>query len=262
MIRALFFDVDGTLLSFKTHRVGDSTRAALLEARARGVKLFVATGRTVSDLEPLAGIPFDGYVALNGSRCVGADGQVVSRHPIPADVFARALETAEELDFPVSLELEEGIFVDRVTPAVEQLAAMIAHPVPPVADLRALFARAECCQMCFYIDPATEMRVMERLPELSANRWSPIFADINVRGVDKATGMLEFLERCDLTAAEAMAFGDGGNDAPMLRAAGVGVAMGNGCREALEAADYVTASVDDDGIRKALVQFEVIDICH
>ena len=45
----------------------------------------------------------------------------------------------------------------------------------------------------------------------------------------------------------------------MLRAAGVGVAMGNACDEALNAADYVTASVDDDGIRKALEHFGVIE---
>ena len=57
---------------------------------------------------------------------------------------------------------------------------------------------------------------------------------------------------------ETMAFGDGGNDVAMLRAAGAGVAMGNACDEALAAADYVTASVDDDGIRRALEHFGVI----
>lgn len=55
-----------------------------------------------------------------------------------------------------------------------------------------------------------------------------------------------------------MAVGDGGNDVPMLRAAGAGVAMGNACGEAVSAADFVTASVDDDGIRKALEHFGVI----
>ena len=61
-----------------------------------------------------------------------------------------------------------------------------------------------------------------------------------------------------LEVSETMAFGDGGNDAPMLRAAGIGVAMGNGCEEALQAADYVTSSVDDDGILRALEHFGVI----
>jgi hydroxymethylpyrimidine pyrophosphatase-like HAD family hydrolase len=49
-----------------------------------------------------------------------------------------------------------------------------------------------------------------------------------------------------------MAFGDGGNDVPMVRDAGVGVAMGNACEELKAVADYVTLSVDDDGIEAAL----------
>ena len=99
---------------------------------------------------------------------------------------------------------------------------------------------------------------MADLPSLVASRWCPIFADVTVRGVDKATGMAEFAAHFGFANGETMAFGDGGNDVAMLRAAGAGVAMGNACDEALAAADYVTASVDDDGIRRALEHFGVI----
>lgn len=258
MIRALFLDVDGTLVSFKTHRVPDSTRAALLLAHERGVRIFIATGRAASDLGVLEGIPYDGVVGLNGSCCVAADGREVSRAVIPQADFERALELGRKLDFPVALELDEGVFVDRVTPAVEELARMVAHPVPVQTDLQELFARSECCQMCFYLDAQTERRVMAELPGLIASRWCDLFSDVNVRGVDKATGMASFLADYSLTTSEAMAFGDGGNDVAMLRAAGVGVAMGNACAEALAAADYVTEGVDDHGIRKALEYYKVI----
>ncbi len=136
---------------------------------------------------------------------------------------------------------------------------MVAHPVrSKQVDLRALFDRGDCCQMCFFSIPKPETRVMAELPSLVASRWCPIFADINVRGVDKATGMAEFAAHFGFAHDETMAFGDGGNDVAMLRAAGVGVAMGNACDEALAAADYMTASVDDDGIRRALEHFGVI----
>ena len=46
MIKAIFLDVDGTLISFKTHRVPASALDALREAHARGVQLFIATGPT------------------------------------------------------------------------------------------------------------------------------------------------------------------------------------------------------------------------
>ena len=58
--------------------------------------------------------------------------------------------------------------------------------------------------------------------------------------------------------SEAMAFGDGGNDLPIVRDAAVGVAMGNACEELKAAADYVSSSVDEDGISRALEHFGLI----
>jgi hydroxymethylpyrimidine pyrophosphatase-like HAD family hydrolase len=55
-----------------------------------------------------------------------------------------------------------------------------------------------------------------------------------------------------------MAFGDGGNDSTMVRRAGIGVAMGNAIDELKAEADYITASVDDEGVRKALQHFGLI----
>ena len=188
MIRAIFLDVDGTLISFKTHEIPASARDALVRAHAQGIRLFIATGRAANDLAPLEGIPYDGVVSLNGARCVAADGRVVSQHLIPRADFERAMELSSQMGFPLALELERGVFVNRVTPEVERLAHMVAHPVPEQTDLRALFDRSECCQMCFYLDTEAERRVMAQLPGLAASRWCPIFADINVAGIDKATG--------------------------------------------------------------------------
>ncbi|WP_302604995.1 Cof-type HAD-IIB family hydrolase [uncultured Alistipes sp.] len=258
MIRALFFDVDGTLVSFATHQVPDSTREALAEAHGRGVRIFIATGRASGDLGLIAGIPRDGVVALNGAECRLSDGECIACRPIPQADFERSMELAEELGFAVALEFDDGIFVDRVTPEVVRMAHSIAHPVPEAVDLRALFAQRTCCQMCFFCDEETQRRIMPQLPGLAANRWCPIFTDINACGTDKAQGVAAMAARFGLAADEIMAFGDGGNDIPMLRAAGVGVAMGEAGPEVQAAADYVTASVDDDGIRKALIRFGVI----
>lgn len=55
-----------------------------------------------------------------------------------------------------------------------------------------------------------------------------------------------------------MSFGDGGNDSGMLAHAGIGVAMGNATDAVKQHADYVTSSVDEDGIANALRHFSII----
>ena len=93
---------------------------------------------------------------------------------------------------------------------------------------------------------------MKRVPALIASRWHPCFADVNPRGVTKASGIASFAREMGIGIDETVAFGDGGNDVPMLEAAGLGVAMGNASDEVKARAGYVTASVDDDGLAQAL----------
>lgn len=71
-------------------------------------------------------------------------------------------------------------------------------------------------------------------------------------------GMRTMAEYMHIDISQTMAFGDGGNDIPILQAAGIGVAMGNSNNNVKEAANYVTTTVDDNGIANALRHFEVI----
>ena len=57
---------------------------------------------------------------------------------------------------------------------------------------------------------------------------------------------------------ETIAFGDGGNDIPIIRQAGLGIAMGNACDQLKQESQYVTTEIDNDGIMKALKHFRVI----
>ena len=61
-----------------------------------------------------------------------------------------------------------------------------------------------------------------------------------------------------ISLAECMAFGDGGNDIPILRRAGTGVAMGNAGVTVKAAADYITDNIDAGGVANALRHFGVI----
>lgn len=82
--------------------------------------------------------------------------------------------------------------------------------------------------------------------------------DVIPKGVDKAKGIAAVAGHFGFGIDECMAFGDGGNDIAMLKAVGTGIAMGNSSDEVKAAADYVTTSVDDDGIYNGLRHFGII----
>ena len=94
--------------------------------------------------------------------------------------------------------------------------------------------------------------------EFVSGRWHPEFTDITALEADKGKGLVAMAQYSGFNVDETMAFGDGGNDISIIRQAGIGVAMGNANESAKEAADYVTSSVDEDGIKNALVHFGII----
>lgn len=119
MIKVLLLDVDGTLLSFETHKVSQSSIDALKKVHDSGIKIVIATGRAASDLHEIDdAVPYDGVIALNGAECVLRDGSVIRKVAIPAQDFRKSMELAREFDFAVALELNEGVFVNRLTPTL------------------------------------------------------------------------------------------------------------------------------------------------
>ena len=99
---------------------------------------------------------------------------------------------------------------------------------------------------------------MPDLPGCTSARWYPAFCDITSAAADKANGIRAIAKHLGIDISETMAFGDGGNDKSMLMAAGIGVAMGNAVDDVKAHANYVTTSVDEDGIKNALLNFGVI----
>ena len=95
-------------------------------------------------------------------------------------------------------------------------------------------------------------------PGLDVFRWHPAFVDIVAPGGGKDRGMDAVLEHFGISLEETMAFGDGENDLPMLRHAHIGVALGNADDFVQSQADYVTDTVDEDGILTALEHFGLL----
>ena len=261
-IRAVFFDIDGTLVSFNTHRVSDATVEALAELRRRGVKVILATGRLLNQTEVVSRIKFDAYITLNGCCCLAEDGTtVISKATIPQSDLEAIVDFLEENNhpFPCSFMDEVGSTINYVDDRVQTVWDNIALPAPRVEDPRQTIKR-NIYQANIYVDEVDEGPIVERyLQHCESTRWHPLFADVNLRGVSKQQGVDTMLAYFGISREEAMAFGDGGNDVSMLGHVGWGVAMGNAVDTAKQAAVYVTDTVDNEGICKALQHFGLID---
>ncbi len=256
-IKAVFFDIDGTLVSFTTHTVPPSTREAIRRLREQGIKVFIATGRLLRHTDAVGDVEVDGYITVNGSYCLTSSGEVIFEAAFPRDVVDRVFELEERYGFQAAVMTHKNIYIDCITPVVQTIADMI-HIYPEVADLRQVAAQQPVLQMCPYIMADLEREVMPQLPECVPSRWTQLFMDINIKGIDKSVGARRVMEYYGLSLDQAMAFGDGGNDLPLVRDVAVGVAMGNACDELKEVADYITSSVDEDGVSRALEHFELI----
>ena len=254
MIKAAFFDIDGTLVSFKTHHVPESAIRAVENLRRQGVKVFLATGRHPIWVKNL-GFEFDGFVALNGGYCTTRTGEVIYKQALSADDFKAMLKYQHEVEpFACACVLDSQIYVNYINDIAQGVYNLVGIAAPEIRDIDQ-FADLPVYQLIAFFNSEQEKNIMKVMPHSVAARWHPDFADVVPLGINKAVGSQHVLSRYDISQDEIIAFGDGGNDIAMLQFAGIGVAMGNAADEVKASADYVTSSVDEDGIAKALAQY-------
>ncbi|MBD8349394.1 Cof-type HAD-IIB family hydrolase [Dysgonomonas sp. HGC4] len=259
MIKAIFFDIDGTLKSFKTHSIPQSTIDAINEVKEKGIKVFIATGRYFKQIGDLNGLVFDGLITLNGAHCINSENETIFTNPIPRENIDALLRYhSEKFLFPSIFITEKKELINCIDENVREISRLVDVPLSPLGILDEI-DKEEVLQIDAFINKEQEQEILDTvLTHCDASRWNPLFADVNVRGNSKRTGIDKFLEYYKLDFSETMAFGDGGNDVQMLKHVAIGVAMGNAGDEAKQAADYITDSADDDGIQNALKHFGVI----
>lgn len=258
MIKAAFFDIDGTLVSFKTHQISQSTFNSIHLLKEKGVKVFIATGRRLQAINNVGSLEFDGYITLNGGYCLAGKDTVIHKHHIPSEDIQAMLHFQEtEHLFPCAMVQENSIWMNYKNESVQTIFDMLNFPHPPLEELRKV-AKEPVYQLIAFFSKEQEKRIMNSMPHCEATRWNPLFSDVVPQGVSKQVGIDKIIDYFGIKLEETIAFGDGGNDIPMLKHAGIGVAMGNAEEEVKQAADYITDSVDKDGIYKTLKYFNLL----
>ena len=257
---ALFFDIDGTLLSFRTHQIPSSTVLALTQAKANGSRVYIATGRPpiiINNLDSISHL-IDGFITTNGALCY-VGNELVCCNPIPKEDVMTCVNDAQQKGYSIIVVGRKDVAVLDPTGDVER----IFHQMLAIKDLCKAapleeVLQQDVLQLTPFFSAEYEKKIMTRMPHCVSGRWHPGFTDITADGADKGKGILAMARHEGLDPKQTIAFGDGGNDTSMILQAGIGIAMGNAIEELKQQADYVTTSVDEDGILNALRHFNVI----
>ena len=256
MIKACFFDVDGTLYSHTTDCVPESAKNSLSLLRKNGIKTVVCTGRSLSDFmsTPASKLTFDGYITLNGMLCYDADFNVIAKTPIPDEdaVILKMIFLGERI--PVTIINEEGLSINIVNNTVTKTQSDANEAVPPIRKYKI----DKIYQASAYVNDRQKKLLEKLLDYCDITSWHETGIDIVAKGSGKDVGIKHFIETYGINRDDIMAFGDAENDIRMLNYASIGVALGNASDEVKKIADYVTADIDDDGIEKALKHFNLI----
>ena len=260
MIKALFFDIDGTLVSFNTHKIAQSTIDCLNIAKERGIKIFISTGRPLSFINNLGDIEhlIDGYITTNGSyNFMGKS--VISMHSIPKEEVLTLVDYLNKHEYPAILVGTDNTAVINHKPIVDRIVIDTLNITNIDYSITAeTVLQQDILQITPFITQEQQDIIMPQIPHCASERWHPEFIDTVNKQASKGKALSDIVAYNDLLISETMAFGDGGNDISMLLKAGIGVAMGNANDNVKAMANYVTSSADDDGIYKALKHFEVI----
>lgn len=268
-IKAAFFDIDGTLVSIRTHRIGEKDIAALDALRAKGIKIIIATGRHISIVDNVP-YPIDGITNCNGALAYLAKGgpapveqrerfEVVGDTPFPAPLAERIATIVTENHIPTVTFLKDRAVINEYDEVSRTGLEAIKVPVMPEVDIVPAVKECGAYSFCAFVHPDQEEEYFsEVLPLIETSRWCDAFADINVKGTDKGKGLEKVCAALGISPEQTIAFGDGGNDIPLLRRAGIGVAMGNAGDHVKAAADYVTCDVESCGIAAALQKLGII----
>ena len=256
MIKAIFFDMDGTLLSHNQKKIPDSTMESLWDLKQQGIKVVVTTGRHMSELEELSllDFPYDGFITVNGSICLDENKELFYIHPIEGADKKTILDMFARKEIPVILVEQNDMYINFVNENVRKTQADISTAVPPVKS----YECKDIVMACVYLKEESE-NALNVFENLTITRWNKRAVDVIPSDSGKTKGIKKFLEKYQIGQEETMAFGDAANDMDMLQFCHIGVAMGNGSDKIKAVADHVTDDVDSDGIRNALCYFGIIE---
>ena len=262
-IKLLVFDIDGTLIPRGSEVLEESTKLAINECMAKGIKVMISTGRCsyLIQKDALKSIHSDYVVTINGALICDSNLNTLYINKMSEEVFNQILKEAIDLDIALAYKFEKHIVVynkyqDYINTYVNGKEMPCILNYENKRDYHLNYGMP--CG-AFVIGDNDKLKTLaSRVPSMT---WVVAYdhgMECFNKCISKASGIKLVLDQLNLTFDNVMAFGDSQNDIEMLTDAAIGVAMGNATEETKKAADYITTASGDNGIYNALKHFNLI----
>ena len=264
--KMIVLDLDGTLTN-REKKITPRTKEALMEAEKRGILVVLASGRPTQGIDHLAEElelnKYGGYIlAFNGGLIIDcATGQPVSSVLLPQQINRKIMKLAEEHRVNILTYENDTILTKKKDdPYVELEAKINSLAIRELEDMEEYVAGLTVPKFLM-VDDGGYLATVEPLVkaalgrDFSVYRSEPFFLEILPKGIDKAQRLEVLLGILGISREEMIACGDGYNDLTMIQYAGLGIAMENAVFPVRKAADYITASNEEDGVALAVEKF-------
>jgi Cof subfamily protein (haloacid dehalogenase superfamily) len=255
----LALDLDGTLFDF-SFQFSPRVRRAVAEAQRRGVAVTFATGRSVTSTRPFAQELDirEPLICYQGGWIADRDGHVLHRVALDRALAAQIIDFAQAHNWHVNLYRDGQLYLTELRHPISFYEGLLNPAVQPVPDLHALLDRDP--DKVLIVTEGNGDEILAGLRErfdgqMEIVRSHDLFIEANPLNVDKGTGLAWLAGHLGVLQSQVMAVGDQDNDAPMVKWAGVGVAMGNGSPACKAVADWIAPTLAEDGAAVAIERF-------
>ena len=257
-IKIIFFDIDDTLRNSKTGFIPSTIPTVFKQLREKGILTGIATGRgifgVVSEIKALKP---DFFVTLNGAYIEDKKGNVLYSNKIAKDKVEEYITWTKEVGIDYGLVGSHAAKLSRRTEMISQAI----DPIYPDLEVDPDFYQKEdIYQMWTFEDQGDDLKLPDTLAStLRMVRWHRNSSDVVPLNGSKAAGVAKVVEHLGLKPENVMVFGDGLNDMELFDYAGINIAMGVSHDKIKEKADYITKTLEEDGIFDALEGFGMVE---
>ena len=272
-LRAVLMDMDGTLLGKSQVAVSVSNMRAVQAAIHKGIQVIGCTGR-VYDMLPPQFLTQEGlqyFVTSHGARAYDAvEEETIYEDLIPYDEASALLKILEGRGLYNEIAADKTIFLEKaVTEPIDWSLVPVHHVWYMRDDCYTAVARPSEYFLAHRLG-VEKMNIYGIPAPLQKEIYDQVTATGFIRHTRPGAGPnLEFshhtlsklcatdaiLERLGISYEETMAIGDSSSDLEIIKACGVGVAMGNAPEEIKAAADDVTVPNTENGLARAFEKY-------